>query len=356
MRILKALISSWLFCALAAAGATLSTGQKSSLDAEIRSLLDSQHLPSISVAIARDGHILYLDAAGSADVKHGRKATPKTLYRLASISKPLTAVAVLQLASIGKLELDQPVEKYCPAFSGHPEVTARQLLAHRSGIPFYKSDATLYNTRHFDTLNAAVRNVAAIPLEFSPGTGYQYSSYGYTVLGCAIEGASGEPYDRYMQSHVFAPAGMRHTLVDTRVPARRKAEFYSWKQERIQDALPLDSSDRLPGGGWLSTPEQLVKFADAVMEHRLLNESWTEQMWHETTLAGESSHYALGWALDSLDGHGVVEHAGGQSGTSTILILVPDERLAVAVFSNRDGADMTQVGERLVHELLQYEH
>src|SRR6516165_10614043 len=169
MRVIKALISLFLFCALAVAETKLGTEQKSALDAEVRSLLDSEHLPGVSVAIARNGQVIYRSAAGWADIEHRRKATPKTLYRLASISKPLTAVAVLQLASDGKLELDQPVEKYCPAFSGHPEVTARQLLAHRSGLPFYKSDADSYNTRHFDSLNDAVRFVLTHPLEFSPG-------------------------------------------------------------------------------------------------------------------------------------------------------------------------------------------
>lgn len=321
------------------------------LKAEARTVVKAQNLPGISVAIYRGGSGIVAFAVGYADIEKKIPATPKLLYRLASISKPITAVAVAELAAEGKLDLDKPAQQYCPAFSGHPEVTTRELLSHRSGVHHYKSPATAQNTIHYASLNDAVMSFAGDPLEFPAGTRFQYSSYGFTVLGCEIEGASGQSYEAFVRQRVLAPADMHDTDVDdARVAAEAKVAFYSLQETKLVRAALLDTSDRLPGGGWLSTPTDMVKFASSV--RGLLGPDWTRRMWTESTKAGEPMHYGLGWVLASIAGHNAVEHTGGQAGTSTSLILIPDADLAVAVFTNRDGADMTKVSHRIVEELL----
>jgi CubicO group peptidase (beta-lactamase class C family) len=316
--------------------------------------MKAQQAPGISVAIFRGGGALVSLARGEANLEKHTPATPETLYRIASVSKPLTAVAVLQLAAAGKLDLDAPAQRYCPVFTRHPEVTARMLLGHRSGIHHYKDDETAFNTWHFKSLTDAVKNFASDPLEFKAGEKFLYSSYGYTLLGCEIEGASGQRYADYVREHILAPAKMTHTVVDDSLaPEAAKAKFYSLTDGHLAPARKLDSSDRLPGGGWLSTPTDMVKFASSV--EGLLGPEWTRTLWTETTRRGENEHYALGWGISELNGHPVAQHSGGQSGTSTALVYLPNEDIAVAVFINRDGADAMKVAHEIVEEMVEKE-
>jgi CubicO group peptidase (beta-lactamase class C family) len=323
------------------------------LKAEASAAMKAQNLPGISVAVYRDGSGILAFSVGYADIEKKIPATPKLRYRLASISKPITAVAVMELAAEGKLDLDKPAQQYCAAFKGHPEVTARELLSHRSGVHHYKSPATEINTIRYASLSEAVASFTGDPLEFPAGTRFQYSSYGFTVLGCEIEGASGKSYETFVRERVIAPADMHDTAVDdAQVAAETKVTFYSLHGTKLVHAAPLDTSDRLPGGGWLSTPTDMVKFASVVMSKGLLDEKWKRIMWSEKTLPGDPMHYALGWAVGAIGDHFMAEHAGGQSGTSTSLVVIPDAHLAVAVFTNRDKADMTSVSHHIAAEIL----
>ena len=317
---------------------------------EAEAAMQAQTLPSISVAVWSEGQVSSF-AMGWADVEHKVPATPESLYRLASISKPITAVAVMRLAQSYRLGLDARAEIFCPAFNGHPEVTARMLLGHRSGVHHYKSDDAAQNTRHFATINDAVRNFAADPLEFTAGRHQLYSSYGFTVLGCEVEGASGTDYARYVQHKVLRPLHMKRTIVDDeRVEQPDRVQFYTLKDGKLAPAHALDTSDRLPGGGWLSTPSEMVEFASGV-EH-LLGPEWTHLMWRETSRPGEKMHYALGWELGTVEGEFMVAHGGSQAGTSTYLMLVPKRKVAIAVFTNRDGADVHAVANKMAEAIL----
>lgn len=342
---LHAFVISLLLCLGATPAALAQEIPLERVKSEAAAALKKQNLPSISVAVWKHGKVEAF-ALGYADVENKVPATPQTLYRLASISKPITAVAALELARQHKLDLDAPAQKYCTAFSEHPEVTARELLSHRAGVPHYKNDAAAENTHHFNLLSDAVKNFAAEPLVFPAGSGFHYTSYGFTVLGCEIEGASGVSYEHFVHEKVFHPLHMHVTVVDNaHVPAESKAHFYSLKSGKIVAAHPLDTSDRLPGGGWLSTPTEMVRFASGV--HELLGEEWTRRMWTDTAKPGEKEHYGMGWFLLKVKGHEAAAHAGGQLGTSTYLLRVPELDLAIAVFTNRDGADMGTVARKM---------
>ncbi len=336
-------VSSLIFI-LSTASALAQSIPLDKLKAEAAAAMQAQTLPSISVAVWKHGKTEAF-ALGYANVENKVPATPQSLYRLASISKPITAVAVLELAKQHKIDLDAPAEKYCPAFTTHPEVTARQLLSHRSGVSHYTSDAAAENTRHFDSLNDAVKNFAAEPLVFPAGSGYQYSSYGFTVLGCEIEGASGKGYETFVREKVFKPLHISAQVDDARVSADAKVHFYSLKDGKLVAAHALDTSDRLPGGGWLSTPTELVRFASRV--RGLLGNEWTTRMWTDTAKPGEKEHYGMGWFLSGIGDRAVVMHGGGQLGTTTFLLEMPQIDVAVAVFTNRDGADMGVVARKM---------
>src|SRR3954466_7432426 len=237
------------------------------VDAAVREFQAKTQAPAITVAVAVDGKITYSKAFGMADVENDVKATPETLIRTGSIAKPISAAAALTLVDAGKLDLDAPVQKYCPAFPQKQwTITTRQVLGHVSGIRHYRGD-DFASTKHYASMTDSLAMFANDPLLFEPGTKYQYSTYGYTLLGCVVEGASGEKFVDYTAKHVLAPAGMTNTILDdvfAIVPHR--ARGYSKEKGKVFNTGLMDSSYKIPGGGYVSTAEDLVRFELAMLE------------------------------------------------------------------------------------------
>ena len=235
--------------------------------------------PGISAAVVQDGEFVWSAGFGMADLENSVPATSQTLYRIGSISKSITATAAMELWERGKLDLDSPVQKYCPAFPQKPwPITTRELLGHLAGIRYYhvpetpysesQSDPEVGNTRHFENgIEAGLKFFANDPLVAQPGTHFNYSTQGYTLVGCAIEGASGEKYADYVREHVLVPAGMLQTRPDDRfaiIPLRTR--FYSKdKSGAVVNAEFLDSSYKVPGGGWLSSAPDMARFEVAIL-------------------------------------------------------------------------------------------
>ena len=163
-------------------------GSSARVDALVQQFMKEELVPALTAAVDIDGRIVYSKGFGQADIENEVKATPETLIRTGSIAKPISAVAAMTLVEAGKLDLDAPVQKYCPAFPQKQwTVTTRQVLGHIAGIRHYKDDET-DSIRHYDNMSDGFTIFANEPLLFEPGTKYQYSTYGYTVIGCVIEG------------------------------------------------------------------------------------------------------------------------------------------------------------------------
>jgi CubicO group peptidase (beta-lactamase class C family) len=276
-------------------------------------------------------------------------ATPETLIRTASIAKPITAVAAMTLVESGKLQLDAPVQTYCAPFPPKQwPITTRQLLAHTSGIRHY-NPGEMESTRHYRWMADGFAIFAGDPLLFRPGTGYQYSTYGYTVVGCAIEGAAATRFQDYVAQHVLAPAGMTHTRVDDVLDiVPHRARGYQMINGEAKNASLMDSSYKIPGGGYVTTAEDLVRFAQALLDGRLVKPATLAQMWTATPQSGKES-YGLGFTVR--DGGRFVWHTGGQPGTTTELFIIPDKHFAVAVLANRDGVQQQELVRAVVAEM-----
>ena len=225
------------------AAQTLPSETANRVDEIVAKAITEQQLPAISVAIALNGQIQYQKAFGKADLENNVSATPETLFRTGSIAKPMTAVAAMRLVEDGKLDLDAPIQKYCPAFPQEPwTITAQEVLGHISGVRHYK-EGEMDNTHHYLKLSDGFAIFANDPLLFEPETNYQYSTYGFSVIGCALEGAAGRSYPEIMQQLVFAPAHMTHTFPDDVfeiVPHR--ARGYSKRTAQVINAGLMDSS------------------------------------------------------------------------------------------------------------------
>ncbi len=305
--------------------------------------MQKQQIPAMTVAVALDGRIVYSKGFGTADVENAVAAKGETLIRTGSLAKPITAVAAMTLVEAGKLDLDAPVQKYCPAFPQKKwTITTRELLTHTSGIRHYKGDE-VDSTKHYNGMSEGFAIFAADPLLFQPGTKFSNSTYGYTVAGCVIEGASGEKYYDYVREHVLVPANMTHTFVDdlySIVPHR--ARGYQTKNGKVENAGPMDSSYKIPGGGLVSTAEDFVRFGSALMDGKIVRPKTLAAMWTPTGVPsfsnGKPSSYGLGFGVLTIDGQQYIAHSGEQQGTSTDMVFIPGKHFAVAVFTNDQDA------------------
>jgi CubicO group peptidase (beta-lactamase class C family) len=333
----------------------LSKDKQNQIEAAVSKFMATTHVPGVSVGVVENGDYEWASGYGLADVENNSPASEHTLFRLASISKSLSATGAMQLVEQGKLDLDAPVQKYCPSFPQKQwPMTTRQVMGHLAGIRHYKGgpdDLEIGNTKHFDDpIQAGLNFFKDDPLLSEPGKTFHYSTQGYTLVGCVMEGASGTKYVEYMMRNVFAPAGMEHTVVDNRftiIPYRTR--FYQKTQSgTVENADFLDSSYKIPGGGWLSNAEDMAKFEVAILHDKLIKHATRDQMWTEKPGYRTKIGYALGWESSDMNGITVVGHTGGQQGTSTVFRIVPAQQVGVVVLANMEGVRATDLAAEIL--------
>lgn len=346
---------------LAEAQENLSSETRTRIEAAVSKFMSTTHAPGVSIAVVEGTELKWAAGFGFADLENQVPATEHTLYRLASISKSLSATGAMELVEQGKLNLDDPVQKYCPAFpqkSG--AITTRLVLGHLAGIRHYKSDSQddpeVGNTKHFDDpIRAGLDFFKNDPLLSEPGKQFHYSTQGYSLVGCVIEGASGAKYTEYMRQNVMIPAGMEHTVADDRfaiIPYRTR--FYQkTKSGTVENADFLDSSYKIPGGGWLSSAEDMARFEVAILNDKLLKPATRTLMWtplHPS--AAQPDTYALGWGTGAEDGIRYVGHDGGQQGTSTNFLIAPQKQVGVVVLANMEGVPVNDLSRQILKIVL----
>jgi len=299
-------------------------------------------VPGATIAVSLGGGMVWARGFGLADVENHVAATPDSVYRTASIGKPMTATLAMMLAGEGRLDLDAPVQRLCSRF---PEkrwpVRIRQLISHSSGIRGPNDDdAELYNTRHFDHPSDAVAFFAGDDLAFEPGTDFLYSTWNYVLLGCAIEGATGRDLRSLVAERIFAPAGMTHTRDDDpRAIIDGRARGYIIENGELRVARWTDMSHKLAAGGWVTTAPDLLRFMNAWMAGRYLPAEVRSLMLTPNRLANGSTvdNYGMGWFVDDYHGLRAGLHGGGTPGISAIAFFVPERNLAVAGFFNLEN-------------------
>jgi len=313
------------------------------------------NIPGFAIAVAVNGLLVWSEAFGYADLEAKRRTTPATQFRIGSVSKPLTADAVAQLYESGRLDLDTPVQRYVPSFpdKGAP-ITTRELGGHLGGIRHYKGDEFTLNQR-FPTVTAGLAVFQNDPLIAPPGTRFSYSSYGFNLIGAAVEGASGEQFLVYMSRHVFKPLGMTSTAPDKNdslIPNRTR--FYDRTEAgQFVPSPTVDNSYKWAGGGFLSTAEDLVRFGSAHLQPGYLKAATLELLFTpQHTTSGEATPYGIGWFLttDTL-GHRTAYHGGGSVGGTTMFGIDRDSRVVIALVTNVTDARLNAGQEiRLVFD------
>lgn len=340
-------LASGILIAIAASrvdAAGLDAAKIEQIERRVRAFMSANRVPGLSVAVVVDGEPAWSAGYGLADLENHVPAKATTAYRTASIGKTMTATAAMQLVEQGKLDFDADIRRYCPAFPPKGQtITTRHLLSHMSGIRHYGGPhdrEEQSSTTHYRTVVDALAPFKDDPLLFPPGSKHQYSTYGYNVVGCVIEGAAGVPFLTYMKEHVWDPAGMTATRDDDPsaiIPDR--AEGYTLVDDKPRNAQMVDMSNRLPAGGYITTVTDLARFAAAVMAGRLVRSDTFRQMTTPARLPdGRVVEYGLGWGLELEEWHSDIWtfHGGSTPGVSGMLALMPRHKFAVAILTNME--------------------
>ncbi len=303
------------------------------VEAKIR----QQRIPGYVAAVYADGQVVWAEGFGDANVETRTPVWPSTRFRIGSVSKTLTATALGLLVEDGRLDLDAPIQRYVPDFPAkrYP-ITTRRLAGHLAGIRHYRGDEFLSN-RSYASVRTALEVFEADSLLFEPGTQYSYSTYGWNLISASVEGASGQDFLTFMQQRVFTPLGMRHTgpdRVDSIIPQR--TGYYMLLNDTLINSPFVDNSVKWAGGGFLSSAVDLMRFGAAHFNAGILGAETLALLQTSQRLAdGESTNYGLGWRTwISPEGRRAVGHTGGSTGGSTAFVMLPDERVVVAVIAN----------------------
>ncbi len=294
-----------------------------------------------AAGFAIEGELVWQYAVGHSNASSNEGFLPNTRARIASIAKPMTAIAIMQLVERGSLDLDVPIQTYLSEFPVKKEgvITTRQLLQHTAGIGEYASAKERENQVHYPTLLDAMDIFKDRDLISVPGVAFNYSTYGYVVLGAIVEKVSGQPFALYMRSHIWDVAGMQDTGVE--IGREGHAALYHRNGKgKMSDAKATDLSDRIPGGGFYSTLTDLLKFGNAVLDGSLISAESLAVMLKDPGIKTDGNGYGLGWYLfgENPKYGNVFGHNGSQTGASTFLMLLPEQYTVVAVVSNTSNA------------------
>ncbi|PWT93527.1 MAG: hypothetical protein C5B54_01710 [Acidobacteria bacterium] len=313
-----------------------------------RQMKESQ-TPGLAIGFMKDDYV-WVKGFGYADLENQLPTRENSSYRLGSVTKPMTATAVLQLVESGKINLDAEVQTYVSYFPKKPwPITVRELLGHLGGISHYKNYDLEGHIKEHKTTREAIAIFENFDLVAQPGTKFSYSSYGYNLLGAVIEGASGESYGQYMQDHIWNQAGMNDTHMDdpSQIIANR-VRGYRLVDGKVKNSEAIDISSRFAAGGTRSTIPDLLKFAKALIDGKLLSPASFDSMSTSmVTKDGRLTDYGMGWDTEGINGHFEISHSGGQQETRTILYIFPTMHFAVAAATNYEDGTPNLFARRL---------
>jgi len=319
----------------------LSPELRAKIDKLAASSLAKSGVPSASVAVVKDGQVVYLKAYGEARLDPKTAAAPEMRYSIGSISKQFTAAAILLLQEQGKLSLDDKVSKFIPDLTRANEVTIRQLLSHTSGYQdYWPQDYVMPMMLQPVTAQKIMDQWARKPLDFEPGSKWQYSNTNYVIAGVIIERASGKPLLEFMQEKIFTPLGMK-SVASMDVTKATESDPVGYLRYALG---PLRVAPK-EGKGWLfaagelaMTAEDLAKWDIAIMDQKVLRPASFRELEREVQLSnGMGTRYGLGVTLAMEGGHRAVSHGGEVSGFTAENVVFPDERVAVIALTNQDA-------------------
>jgi CubicO group peptidase (beta-lactamase class C family) len=326
------------------------------IDAYIKEVMERDQIPGVSVGVAKGGEVLVAKGYGYAEMENDVEATEHTVYRIGSVSKQFTSVAIMMLVEQGKLRLDDEMTKFFPDYPTHGlTVTVDRLLNHTSGIKGYTEMESFWSEARLDLSHEEMIELfSSVPFEFEPGEKYQYNNSAYYLLGLIIEKVSGREYAEFLEDNVFEPLGLRETHYLYNAPiVKNRAEGYEVDEGAIVNDEPL--SMRLPyaAGSLGSSVMDLLAWQKALEDHKLLSKESYEKMRIPAQLIdGSNTTYGYGLALGRLEGRMKIAHGGGINGFRAQLSHYPDDDLTVVVLCNSGSAHPDAYESRIARAAL----
>ena len=329
-----------LLVATPAIAQDLTATESAKVDTIVTDTLARNGVPSASIAIVRGGRIVYAKAYGK---QSETIATPRAdaPYQIASISKQFTAAAILLLEDEGKLSLDDTVAKWVPGVTDGDKITIRQLLSHTSGLQdYWPQDYSFAAMEKPVTPQEIVDRWAKKPLDFAPGTQWQYSNTGYVVAGMIVEKAAGKPLLAYLQDKVFKPLGMKAIDQDLAIGKGYPQGYHRYALGPVRVEKPAARGWLFAAGELAMSASDLAKWDIARMDRAVLTpEDWKTQETPVLLTNGKSTNYGLGVFSGTAKGRKYVEHTGEAVGFLSENVVFPDDKAAVVVLVNSDFSD-----------------
>lgn len=296
--------------------------------------------PGVAVLVKKQGNVIFRKGYGLADMELGIPVEPDMVFRLGSITKQFTAVAILILAEQGKLSLQDEITKFLPDYPTRGKtITVEHLLTHTSGIKSYTDlPEWLPLMRKDMTVKEIIDVFKDKPMEFSPGERWKYCNSGYILLGAIIEKVSSETYEAFLQKHIFDPLGMKHSyygrassIIPRRIPG------YSKGAAGFENAPYLSMTQPYAGGSLLSSVDDLAVWDEALLSGKLIKRETLERAFTPYKLKdGTDTGYGYGWFISNYEGHRIIEHGGGIMGFTTYSLLLPEDQTFIALLTNSD--------------------
>lgn len=313
-------------------------------------------VPGASVVVIRDGQVIVRRAYGGADLERHEAATPETDYRLASVSKQFTAMAVMLLAQDGKVRYDQPVRDFLPELpTAARAVTVRHLLNHTSGLWDYEALIAESQTTQLNDDDVLALVASKDSLSSPPGTRYCYSNSGYVLLGIIVARASGMSFPDFLRARIFSPLGMTASVahVEGRDTVPHRAYGYSPRGGSFVQTDQSVTSATLGDGGIYTNVDDMVRWDRALSSGTLVAAAaLTEATTPPSLPAGAATEYGFGWFIDTYRGEKRWRHTGETSGFRNAILRFPDRRLTIVILTNRSSGEPQAIAERIADRLL----
>ena len=296
--------------------------------------------PGVAVIATRDGKVIFRNGYGMANIELGVPVKPAMVFRLGSLTKQFTAVAILMLMERGKLALEDRITKYIARYPVHGhKITVEHLLNHTSGIKSYTDMPEFWKDAKEDkSVEEQIAFFKDQPMDFKPGQSWHYSNSGYLLLGAIIEKISGQTYETFLQQHIFDKVGMADTHFDLPhkiIPGRVQGYSRNPTTNAVENEAYISMTRPHAAGSLASSVDDLAKWDAALYTERLLSQHALQQAWTPLTLKnGRHTHYGYDWGSVPLEDVTVIEHGGGIHGFATHAMRIPERRLYVAALSN----------------------
>ncbi|MBR7799003.1 serine hydrolase [Undibacterium fentianense] len=322
------------------------------LDAMSASFYKSNE-PGATVIVTKAGNTLLRKGYGLASVVEKRAMQADDVMRLGSVSKQFTAVGILMLMEEGKLSLSDNLQKFFPDYpESGKKITVEHLLTHTAGIPNYTSKPGFVSTIAKDmTVDEMIASFKNDPLEFEPGSTWNYSNSGYFLLGAIIEKASGLPYAKFVEQRIFVPLGMKNTAYEGFERSQHShAAGHAPGANGFEPSSKISMTQPYAAGSLTSTVDDLAVWDAAISAGKLLKaSSWKRAFTNYKLTNGKNTDYGYGWSIGELEGSTMISHGGGINGFATFALRLPKEKIYVAVLTNAESglAASSMVASRL---------